>query len=242
VEVEMSDSAARIVQYSNLLSNGPEGLEYLLPISAEVRVAFPNWLKPYSELSSETASRRFDEEWRQRCQHSDSLSKLFDVFGEVSIYWLPASGERSAFWLIRRSPTHVAFFAKGDDEAVALATPKRELTEILTSCSGVRFGFRMETSDFLRPDSGFLSRSAMQPTMLSELGLADTHEYAESLAIPFYSTPCGNLFLATADGIIAKLDHESQQLTNCFSSASEFIGALRSHLGNQGADETPFTY
>jgi hypothetical protein len=235
----------RVVEYSNDFSNGPVGLDYLLPLDADRPADLSPWAQRFADLKSENVFAVLSRQWGPISSIIRPMVDFFSKLESASIYVLPDESFPNRDWLLLRNRKNVFFFAEPSPLPKDMRDFNDSIVLLMSKFNGIRIGFRMDDCErFLRQDSGFVPGACLQ--VLSEFDYKSWLRSGDRSflgCLPFFDTPCGNKFLALRSGAIAKWDHDTTEISICFQGVSEFVELFTAfYFGLDTGEDSPFFY
>ena len=214
----------RTVKYSNEFSNGPEGIEYLLPIDNEGTEAFANH---FANIDSSQVFSSLRDSWRSSDSCADTIATTFMTFSPRSFYRLPVEGDNQNWLLLDRG--RFVLFVPAVTKCMDIQLPTQIHSCIEKFC-GIRLGYNPHPDDdFLRPDAGFVDCSRLK--LIEESDDVNLWEDDASVigGVHFFSLDCGNRFYCRPDGSIAKWHMGNTTISDAFPTCLDFAVAFNEY-------------
>jgi hypothetical protein len=230
----------RLIEHLNTASNGPVGVEHLIPVSSGEN---GGWFSQFVNLPPDGIASLIQNSWTSESPTVQKIARALASFGPRSIYHLPCEWAVTHVWLLFETEQHVLYIPEPSSANSGLDS-KCEVVELIRCFDGYQFGYNPHPEDdFLRCDSGFHK--------LSDLRLinsdCDAYLWGDDETVLggywFFTTNCGNRLYCRQDGTIAKWNHESCEITDAFTTCDEFADSFIQHyIENRSNELSPLFF
>ena len=214
---------SRVVEHRNTASNGPVGIEYLLPTDSN---RFDGWLAQFVDKATSDIAATVRETWSSTIPWVQAISSGLEVYNPRSLYHLPCEWSATKDWLLFETERHVMYVPEPSETMTAVGVDAK-LVELVRCFDGYRFGYNPHPEDdFLRCDSGFEKLRDLKPILRTDEEYIWEDDETVLEGCWFFTTSCGNRLYLRQDGTIAKWNQGNCEINNAFDSLDDFASSF----------------
>jgi len=230
---------SRVVEHLNTASNGPVGVEYLLPSGSD---RFDGWLSQFVNMPQSDIASAICESWSSSIPCVQTIASGLKSYAPRSLYHLPCEWSFTQDWLLFENE-HQVMFIPMPTKTVPDVEIGTNVIELVRCFDGYQFGCNPHPDDdFLRCDSGF-QRSCDLKRIVTDDEYLWGYDDTVVEGCWFFTTSCGNRLYWRQDGTIAKWNHENCGIEDAFDSLDEFANSfIEQYVNDQSDERSPLFY
>jgi hypothetical protein len=230
---------SRVVKHLNSASNGPVGVEHILPSDTN---SLNGWFSQFANSEPIDIASSIHESWSSAATFAQQIASGLKSFNPRSFYHLPCEWSPTHDWLLFENEHHVMYIPEPSTNVRVVGDTG--VVELIRCFDGYRFGYNPHPDDdFLRNDSGFQKLSDLK--MIDSTDDDYLWEYDDTVlgGYWFFTTSCGNRLYWRQNGTIAKWNHSNCEIDDAFDSFDEFAQLfVQQYVKNESDERSPLFY